>query len=89
MVRLFVRHTVHSYRAWRAVYDNFDATRRSMGVTAHAVYRNVDDENDITISHDFETLEAARVLTGSSELREAMGKAGVAGAPQIWFVQEA
>jgi hypothetical protein len=89
MIRLFVRHNVEAYETWRAVYDDFDATRRSMGVTGHAVYRNVDDGNDITAYHDFATLDAARAFAGSSQLREAMGKAGVAGAPQIWFTEEA
>ncbi len=38
MVRLFVRHPVANYAAWRKAYDEFDAQRRTMGVTAHAVY---------------------------------------------------
>jgi hypothetical protein len=38
MVRLFVRHPVADYAAWRRVYDDFDEERRGMGVTGHAVY---------------------------------------------------
>jgi len=33
MATLFVRHTVSDYTAWRKVYDDLDATRKSMGVT--------------------------------------------------------
>ena len=38
MVRLFVRHTVADYGAWRKAYDAFDAQRAPMGVISHAVY---------------------------------------------------
>ena len=31
MVRLFVRHGVADYEAWRKVYDEFDAQRRPTG----------------------------------------------------------
>lgn len=90
MIRLFVRHTVKDYAAWRTAYDAFQAAQgRSLGITADAVYRGVENPNDITVSHDFETLKAAQTLAGSDQLREAMAKAGVVGAPQIWFVEPA
>lgn len=84
-VRLFVRHEVSDYAAWRKVYDEFDATRRKMGVTAQAVYRSIDNPNDLTVTHDFKTIDKAKALTASPELKAAMEKAGVAGPPHIWF----
>jgi len=60
-----------------------------MGVTGDAVYQSVDDPNDVTVWHDFETLEAAQEFASSPRLREAMAGAGVAGEPQIWFTTEA
>jgi hypothetical protein len=89
MVRLFVRHDVADYEAWRQVYDDFDATRRGMGVTGDAVYQSVDNPNDVTVWHDFETAEAGQAFVSSSELRDAMGRGGVHGEPQAWFVTEA
>ena len=89
MVRLFVRHAVADYSTWRKVYDDFDAQRRSMGVTAHAVYRSVDDANDVTVWHDFATREQADAFASSEELRSAMERAGVQGRPTIWFVKDA
>jgi hypothetical protein len=32
-------------------------------------------------------MDAAKAFAGSSELREAMGRAGVVGQPDIWFTQ--
>jgi heme-degrading monooxygenase HmoA len=83
MVRMFIRHEVADYDAWRAVYDGFDRSR--LGVTDHAVYRSLDDPNDITVSHDFESADAARAFTSASQLEGAMRSAGVTSTPTVWF----
>lgn len=35
-----------------------------MGVIADAVYRGTEDGNDLIVTHDFETLDAARTFAG-------------------------
>jgi hypothetical protein len=87
MIRMFVRHDVADYGTWRRAYDAFDAERRQMGVVAAAVYLSAEKDRDITISHDFETLEAAKAFIGSQRLREVMGAAGVTSVPTIWFTR--
>lgn len=82
---IFVRHTVADYAAWRTGYDAFDAIRKPLGVTNDAVYQSVDNPNDVTVTHDFPTLEAAKAFAGSAELKNAMSKYGVIGAPTVWF----
>jgi hypothetical protein len=82
---MYVRHTVKDYASWRKVYDEFNAVREGMGEKGDAVYQAVDNPNDVTVWHDFDSLEEARALVASSELREAMEKAGVASQPDIWF----
>jgi hypothetical protein len=88
MVRLFIRHNVADYQAWRQGYDDFDEQRRSMGVKDDAVYQSIDNPNDVTAWHDFETAEEAKAVVGSDELKNAMQNAGVEGEPEIWFVTE-
>ena len=85
MTTLFVRHQVADYAKWRAVYDAFAQTQKDLGVKDQAVYQAVEDPNDITVRHEFATLEAAQAFGGSSELRSAMHDAGVQGAPTVWF----
>jgi hypothetical protein len=85
-VRMYVRHDVADYAAWRKVYDGFDAERIGLGVTAQSVYRSLDNPNDVTVSHDFKTSEAAKAFASSPNLKNAMQNAGVKGPPQIWFV---
>lgn len=60
-----------------------------MGVTDATVYVNVDDELEITVSHDFDSAGAAKAFAGSDKLRDAMQQAGLAGPPEIWFVEQA
>ncbi len=86
MIRLFVRHKVADFAAWKRGYDSFDATRKKMGVRGAAVFQGAVDKGDVTIWHDFDTLEAAQALVKSPELAVAMKKAGVSGAPEVWFV---
>ena len=85
MVRMFVRHDVADYDAWKKGYDEFDETRRGMGVTGDAVFQAADDPTDVTVTHDFESEDAARAFVSSPELKGAMENAGVVGEPQVWL----
>jgi hypothetical protein len=85
MTTLFVRHQVADYSKWRQVYDGIAPTQQAMGVQDQAVYRAIDNPNDITVRHEFATLQAAQAWAGSPELRSAMHDAGVEGAPTVWF----
>ena len=86
--RVFVRHEVSDYAAWKKVYDA-DTNRKLAGVTAQAVYQSADNPNDVTVTHDFKTVEAAKAFAASPELKATMEKAGVTSAPQIWFANRA
>ncbi len=86
MIRLFVRHNVAGYDAWRKAYDEFDEERGPMGVRGDAVFQSIDNPNDVTVWHDFDTAEAAQAFASSDKLRNAMQQAGVQGEPQVWLV---
>ena len=85
MATLFVRHQITDFATWKAAYDGFQPTAQGMGITSGTVYVGATDPNDITVIHDFATLEAAQAFAGSDALHAAMGQAGVVGAPTIWF----
>ena len=89
MVRMFVRHKVADYGAWRAVYDALDPVRVELGVSGHEVFQAVGDPTDVTAWHDFSSQDAAEAFASSPQLREAMQQAGVQGAPDIWFTTAA
>ena len=80
---LLVRHEVEDYAAWRAVYESVDGLRAAHGCTDAEVMVDPADGRDVYVLHRFPTLEQAQAYAGSAELREAMGRAGVAGPPRI------
>lgn len=84
-VRMFVHHEVADYGTWRKSYDAFAPTQKKLGVIYQAVYQSTDDPNDVTVIHDFRSLEKAKAFAASAELKAAMEKSGVKGSPQIWY----
>jgi len=80
---LTVRHTVEDYAAWRKVYDEAEVLRAQYGCTAQRVMQLPADGDDLFIIHDFPTVEQAESFAHDPGLREAMGRAGVRGVPQI------
>jgi hypothetical protein len=87
LATLFVRHTVADYAAWRKIYDDFAPEQKAAGVSAQAVYQSTDNPNDVTVTHEFATLDAAKAFANNPKLKQAMQGAGVVGAPTIWFTK--
>jgi hypothetical protein len=69
----------------KKAYDAFAPTQKKLGVAYKAVYQSADDPNDVTVVHDFHSLEKAKAFAASSGLKAAMEKSGVKGTPQIWY----
>jgi hypothetical protein len=88
MVRLFVRMDVADYESFRNAYDQFYGERVALGVMGAAAFQLVDDPNDVTVWHDFETVDVANAFLASDALRDVMQRAGVQGEPQMWLTTE-
>ena len=61
-VRMYIRHEVADYSAWRKTYDAFAGMQRKLGVTRQAVYQSVENPNDVTVTHDFKPRRRQRRL---------------------------
>ena len=85
---LIIRHQVQDYSAWREVYDSVEGLRQQYGCTGAEVMTNPGDKNDVFVIHRFPALETAQEFAGSGELKQAMGRAGVTGAPRIEIATE-
>jgi hypothetical protein len=88
VIRMFIRHPVNDYNEWRVVYDAFAPEQQAGGVQAEEVYCSADDRNDVTVTHDFATIEEAKRFVENPLLKDTMQRAGVAGTPSIWFTQQ-
>lgn len=88
MHRLIVRHEVEDYQRWRRGYDEAKGLRDEMGVQSDSIYREVDDGNDVTVTHDFASAQAAKAFVADPRLANTMQELGVTGEPEIWIVAE-
>jgi hypothetical protein len=86
---LIVQHRVQDYGAWRAVYDSVEGLRQQHGCSGAEVMTNPGDKQEVFVLHRFPTVTQAQAFAESSELREAMGRAGVDGPPRIEIAVEA
>jgi quinol monooxygenase YgiN len=72
-----VRHRVTDFDAWKTVYDNFAPIQAEHGVRAHQVLRSLENRNELTIAHTFDSIDAAKTFFAMPELKTAMIDAGV------------
>lgn len=49
MAHLLVRHKVQDYAAWKLVFDEHNATRKSSGSKGGHLFRNANDPNELVI----------------------------------------
>jgi hypothetical protein len=87
MIRLFIKFTVRDYDAFRTVFDEHATERADVGVLGSTVHRTVKNPNEVTVCHDFATLEAAKTFERDARLRDAMVHAGVTHAPLMWLAE--
>lgn len=88
MARLFVRHQVQDFGKWLETYKSVADFQKRSGVTGEEVYQAADDPNDVTVIHDFASADKAREFVGLDELKAAMQRSGVTGAPEIWITEK-
>ncbi len=85
---LLVRHRVRDYGAWKPIFDEHQIVREKHGATRHWLYRSTEDPNDLILTVEFPTTEAAQGFVADPSLKEAMDRAGVEGPPTIIFCTE-
>jgi quinol monooxygenase YgiN len=86
-VILVVHHRVADFDAWKQVFDEHEAVRRSHGEFEHRVYRDIHDPNRVIVHNDFPSEEAARSFMEDPSLKDAMERAGVEGEPGMSLIE--
>jgi quinol monooxygenase YgiN len=89
MAKVIVQHHVADYDRWFPVFIEHGEVRRRHGATGHTVYRTAADPNTVLIVNDFASVADAQAFLQDPSLPEAMARAGVDVAPQVWIVDEA
>ena len=83
-----VRHKVADFSKWKPVYDAHLPARQKAGMKEKYLLRNIDAPNEVVIFFELEDVQKAREFSNSSDLREAMQKAGVADKPDIYLLRD-
>lgn len=83
MPRIFVRHAVRDYAAWRAAFDAHASARAAAGLHHRHVYRGTDAANEVLVVLETDDLERARAFANDPAVRTAMAAAGVLGEPVV------
>jgi quinol monooxygenase YgiN len=85
MATLFIRHSVEDFDAWKKVYDGAASMQQHDGVVAQAVYRTPGHPNDVIVTHEFASTEAAQKFLEDPQFLQAMQHAHVSSEPVVWL----
>ena len=86
---MLIQHTVKDYAEWKKVFDSAKEMRTVNGELSAQVYRDASDPFKITTINKWNSVDNAQKFAHSPELKAAMEKAGVVGAPIVSFLNEA
>ena len=89
MASMLIQHQVKDFAAWKKVFDAALEMRKSNGEISAQVYRDSSDPNKVTTINKWNSLANAQKFAHSPELKAAMENAGVVGAPNVSFLNEA
>jgi hypothetical protein len=89
MAHILIHHKIEDYSKWKPAFDDHANYRAENGSMGGKVFRNADDQNDLFILLEINSIENAKKFVSSADTKEAMKKAGVVGMPSIYFVEEA
>ena|SRR5829696_999157 len=87
MAWIHVRHRVEDYPKWKEGFDSTADFKRSLGWKGYRIFAIEGDNTNVLVMEEFDTEEHAREFLSSDYLREAMGRAGVRGEPDIQVVE--
>jgi hypothetical protein len=79
---------VEDYARWKAAFDAGAETRRRATIVGHAVAREAERPNRVTVYLQAESAEKLRALLTSDELREGMRRAGASTPPAISYLRD-
>ncbi len=88
MAQILIRHRVDDFASWKAIFDGRRDKRRASGERGYRLYQVEGDPNNVVAIFEWDEMENAHAFFESSELRDAMERAGVAETPEIHFMNE-
>ncbi|HZJ48487.1 MAG TPA: hypothetical protein VFD97_05570 [Acidimicrobiia bacterium] len=86
MIVVAIQHPVADYATWKSVFD--ENNPGTMGALFARINRKLGDSNTIAVVAGFATEDAAKGFAHNPDLKAAMDRAGITGAPRIEMYEE-
>ena len=77
MTQMICRNRVEDYSRWRAVFDSHSAAHKESGLRLAAMWRDIEDINNVFFLLEVEDIEKAKAFVSSPESAEAGEDSGV------------
>jgi heme-degrading monooxygenase HmoA len=87
MPYVLVRHRVKDYTAWKPFFDQHSHAREDAGSKGGYVFRDTADPQNVLILLEWDDMAKARQFIESVNLQEVMEQSGVAGKPEVFFLE--
>ncbi len=85
---IITSHKVENFAKWKQSFESGEAIRTQAGIIINGIYQAVDDENSVTIISQFPSVDVAKAILSSAEMKESMVKSGVISIPEIKFLNQ-
>jgi len=82
---LLIRHKVRNFGQWFSAFEEHDSVRKAYGLHSYVVGRELGDSNMVLVALLMDDTARAREFTMLPNLKEAMKKGGVIGAPSFRY----
>jgi quinol monooxygenase YgiN len=90
MVHVLGRHKVEDFAKWKKVYDEtVPYMKEKAALIKETVFQNSENPNEVFVLIECESREKAQEYLESDYLKEKMQQSGVAGKPDIYYLEEA
>lgn len=86
---MIVRHKIANYNKWLASYEAHDSMKTANGLHNYIIARGTTDSNMLLVALIMDDVAKAKTFAASPDLKDAMKKGGVVGAPQVMDFLEA
>ncbi len=84
---LLIKHKVANFNKWLPAYESHDSTRLAHGLHNYVVGRSIKDSNMVLVALHMDDTAKAREFSMMPDLKAAMQKGGVLGAPKFTFAE--
>ena len=88
MAIVLVHFKVEDQAKWRQTFEDHASLRAGGGGGGAHVFYNASDPKDIFINFQWDSVENFQESMMSPEVQKAMAESGMAGAPEVWFLED-